>query len=269
MYARPDDRNSWKNVVKETNLEFFRKSVLDKASPIPIFYQIKEVLRDYANELRDRSGAAGFEAIPSESELMEVFGVSRATVRQSIRELIADGYLFAVQGKGTFIRTDKIEQLGYLRSFHATMTRLGHKVDTNVLEQSISTSTEFVEEALNLPKDSEVIKIRRLRLIDAVPNHIALNYFPAEKYHGLLEIDLTNRSLMEVLETEFNVKLVSQSSTIQANISGDYDSRLLNVPIGFPILQVETVNYTEKRVPIDYYIARYKGDFRIKYSTEF
>ena len=43
----------------------------------------------------------------SERELMETYQVSRITVRKAIDELVTEGYLYKIQGKGTYVKTDE------------------------------------------------------------------------------------------------------------------------------------------------------------------
>src|SRR5665647_1400459 len=44
--------------------------------------------------------------IPSERELIEIYRVSRITVRKAIDDLVADGYMYRIQGKGTYVKSD-------------------------------------------------------------------------------------------------------------------------------------------------------------------
>jgi GntR family transcriptional regulator of arabinose operon len=48
--------------------------------------------------------------LPSESEIIEEFGVSRITARQAIKELVNEGLVYQVQGKGTFVKAPVIEK---------------------------------------------------------------------------------------------------------------------------------------------------------------
>lgn len=49
--------------------------------------------------------------ILSERELMETYQVSRITVRRAIDELVNEGYLYKIQGKGTYIKGDTSNQV--------------------------------------------------------------------------------------------------------------------------------------------------------------
>lgn len=66
---------------------------------LPKYIKVKAEL---ANQIR-KGVYEDNELVPSESELMKQFGVSRFTVRQAVRELVQDGLLRTEQGKGTFV----------------------------------------------------------------------------------------------------------------------------------------------------------------------
>lgn len=75
------------------------KLLIRSDSPTPIRSQLKEIL---IGEIRQGRFAAGGR-IPSERELAEKYKISRASVRESITELIQAGVLFRTVGKGTFV----------------------------------------------------------------------------------------------------------------------------------------------------------------------
>ncbi|MGE5607464.1 MAG: GntR family transcriptional regulator [Bacteroidota bacterium] len=72
---------------------------LDIHSRLPKYVQVKNQL---ARQIKAGTYLAN-EIIPSESELMKTFGVSRFTIREAIKELVQDGLLRTEQGKGTFV----------------------------------------------------------------------------------------------------------------------------------------------------------------------
>ena len=60
-------------------------------------------LKDYLTEMIKTQSLHAGEKIPSENELAGKFGISRHTIRQAIGELVNEGWLYRVQGKGTFV----------------------------------------------------------------------------------------------------------------------------------------------------------------------
>lgn len=242
---------------------FFQGKILDKNSPIPLYYQVKEIILDFIQT------CSGNETIPTEFELMGMYDVSRATIRQAINELVADGYLTRKKGKGTFISKNRLVQFGYLESLYETAKEQGHDIKTIVLELQIISKDKNSKEILQLEPQQEIVRLRRLRLIDDLPNHLVVNYLPAERFGSIVRYDFEKESLSKILKEEYGVKYTSQESIIEAHISGKYESELLEIHIGSPIQYVETVNFGINEKPVDYYTVRYRGDqHQIRYQIK-
>lgn len=77
---------------------------INRNVPIPYYYQLEGLLRDHLRNGRWRPG----EQVPSEKQLCTTYAVSRTTVRQAIGHLVADGLLYHVKGKGTFVRRSSL-----------------------------------------------------------------------------------------------------------------------------------------------------------------
>src|SRR5436853_6116153 len=103
---------------------------IDRQSPIPMYYQIM-------NQLREKISAGEYtidSALPPERELVETYQVSRMTIRQAISELVNEGILVRRRGIGTFVAPPKIEQaLNSLTSFTQDMAQRGMKAGGRVL----------------------------------------------------------------------------------------------------------------------------------------
>lgn len=80
--------------------------MIDKNSPIPVYYQLKN---DFIKKIASGVWKAG-ECISSERELCEIYDVSRMTIRQAIGELVQEGILTRKKGKGTFVCEQKVNQ---------------------------------------------------------------------------------------------------------------------------------------------------------------
>jgi GntR family transcriptional regulator len=81
------------------------RHVLDRNSSLPLYAQLKTIIKDKVENGEWRSN----EMIPSENELASSYGISRMTARSVVTQLVTEGILYRVQGKGTFVCEDKIE----------------------------------------------------------------------------------------------------------------------------------------------------------------
>ena len=63
--------------------------------------EVSSLIREQINDGKLTKG----EKLPTEPELMKLFGVSRSTVREAIKMLVNMGYLSVQQGRGTFVES--------------------------------------------------------------------------------------------------------------------------------------------------------------------
>lgn len=72
---------------------------LSKSSQIPHYLQVVEWIREniYSGDLAED------DRIPSEFQIMDMLDVSRGTVKKAVNQLVREGLLMKVQGKGTFV----------------------------------------------------------------------------------------------------------------------------------------------------------------------
>src|SRR5690606_3088473 len=137
--------------------------MLDKNSPIPVYYQLEERLKESIEKKEWEEG----QIIPSERVLSEQYGISRMTVRQAIQNLVRDGYLYREKGKGTFVAANKIEQpLQGLTSFTEDMRSRGLKPGTRLLDFSVVAAEGELVRKLRVAEGESVIVIKRVRLAD-------------------------------------------------------------------------------------------------------
>ena len=118
---------------------------------VPKYYLIKQEIIDMINrEEIDENGM-----VPSERELMAMFGVSRITVRKAITDLVNEGYLYTVQGKGTFVRTDELNRdLVSIMSCTEDIRRMGMVPSKKVICAEV------------IPADKK--RIKRLQLAEVI-----------------------------------------------------------------------------------------------------
>jgi DNA-binding transcriptional regulator YhcF (GntR family) len=73
--------------------------VINRDVPIPIYYQLKQLIKDQV----ERGVLKPGDQIPSEDELCTRYGISRTPVRQALTELVHEGLLVRIHGRGTFV----------------------------------------------------------------------------------------------------------------------------------------------------------------------
>src|SRR5512142_1421027 len=158
---------------------------VDKKSPIPAYYQLKNIILKKINNGEYAEG----DLIPSERDLGESFSISRMTVRQALNQLVMEGVLTREKGRGTFVSRSKLEQKNIM-SFSEAVRRKGMEPSTRVLHFSCDAAAEDLQEILGLKAGEKLYVLRRLRLADGTPvgieeDFIPIKYCPDMERHDL------------------------------------------------------------------------------------
>lgn len=199
--------------------------------------------------------------IPSEHELMARFGVSRATIRKALSELVLEGWLHRVQGRGTFVAQPKFRQtLSRLTSFTEDMRILGLTPRTKLISLRIDKASKEVAEKLAIGLGNPVIYIERLRFADDEPLALNISVLPHHFVPGIESQDLERNSLYEVLERHYGLILVRAEQTLEPTLAAPETASLLGVKTGAPLLLVEGIVYLKNDSPIEWLRIWYRGD---------
>lgn len=231
---------------------------LDKSVPIPLYFQLKELV---LRQIKDGSYKVG-DAIPTEKELSDIYDISRTTVRQAITELVQEGWLYRVKSKGTFVRAPKIEQsfIQALGSFNDQILELGMSPSTEVLDFKVIEVPDEVAAHLNLAEGDKVIYIHRKRFADSEPIVIVETYLPYDKCGFVLDRDFVKESLYPILSESNETEICKIRRFIEAVEAGQDDIKNLNMTKGKAIQQFISIGFNYKDEPIEYSLARYRGD---------
>ena len=237
---------------------FLENKELDKHVPIPLYFQLKELI---VEEIK--SGKYEVDSlIPTEKEMSERFDISRTTVRQAITELVQEGWLYRVKSKGTFIARQKIKQdfLQRLETFAEQMNRSGMEPSTEVVEYKTTRASKEVAEKLQMQEGGQVLYLFRRRFGDKEPVVTVETYLPFDPCSFIKDYDFNQLSLYDSLSTRDETRIYSATRIIEAVEATSRDVQYLNIRKGAPVLLAYTVGFNKDNVPLEYSIARYRGD---------
>jgi GntR family transcriptional regulator len=237
---------------------------LKRESPIPLYYQLVETLRDRIEAGELQPG----QQVPPERELSEQAGVSRMTARQAVAYLIREGVLVTRPGIGTFVVQPKLTHDPlHLLSFSEEMTRLGAPVSSRVLEQSVVVPSLHVAAGLNLAPGDTAIKLVRLRLSGETPLLLETSFVSSRLCAGLEKQDLMSNSLYHLLEQSYGLRLGRSRQTLEAITANEYEANLFGVGPLSPMILLEGVTYSTQERPVEFFKAVYRGD-RFRFVLE-
>ncbi|MEH7253282.1 GntR family transcriptional regulator [Neobacillus niacini] len=235
------------------------KHTIDRGSSVPLYKQIKEIL---IKEIQAAVGETD-RPISTEYELVQRFHVSRAPVRQALKELADEGYVYRERAKGTFpvqelpVRPPGLE-LGGLVGF---LRDQGLDCTSKILSVDRVLSTEKLCAILGLTPSDKVLRISRLIYLTGKPlvwTQTYLNLSEDIKL-GKREVEKVD-SVFRLLENEQGIYVSRGDHQISASGANSMEAELLGIKIGDPILVIETKLYTRNDRLIGWRRAVHKAD---------
>lgn len=234
-----------------------RDGRVNSASPIPFYAQIKETLR---SRILDGTYKP-HQQMPSESEMIEAFKVSRITVRQALNDLQKEGLIFKIHGKGTFVSKAKaFQELGRLQGFGEAMSRMGHEIYNRLLGLKTVAASAAVAERLQIEPRTPVTEIRRARYLNREPISVDVTYVSEALGQRLAREDLATRDIFLIMENDYGIALGCADLQIESMMADSANARLLRVSEGSPILRIERLTFTAEHQPLDFEYLYYRGD---------
>jgi GntR family transcriptional regulator len=249
----------------DESIESGNELIIDKTGPIPYYHQLKLFLVGQIESGR----LTPQQRLPSESEFCNKYNISRTVVRQALKELKNEGFLTTEKGKGTFVAKPKIIEglVQSLAGFYEDLKKRGYRVTSGIIGNEVTAATHTVALALKLKPEAPVIKISRLRMLNNEPSVFVTTYIPQVLCPGLLDEDLKNKSLYALLEEKYGYKIEKSHRYIGVSLANEYEAELLNIDVGAPLLELESVGYLQDGSPVEYFHSLHRGD-RTKFEVE-
>jgi GntR family transcriptional regulator len=231
---------------------------LDRASPIPLYLQIKQYLSRQISVWERHN-----EQFYTDGDLCNMFGVSRMTVRQAVQSLVDDGLLKRSRGIGTFVVARKIEErLAPGLEFPLQWDETGRPVRLEVMTYETQPCPAGFAEDLGIESSAPVRYIFRLRTAGAAPIALDHRYIPLPIAGGLSQADAAS----SILRTFWDRFEMSHAEIhLEATSAGAQEVRWLDVPVGAPLMLRRMVYRTTGGLAVLAGYTVYRADL-VRYS---
>ncbi|GCF94960.1 GntR family transcriptional regulator [Enterococcus florum] len=237
-------------------------TTLDFNSREQLYYQLYDLLFQGISNGTYKVG----ELIPSESELMKRYQVSRATARKAMEMLANDGFVKKKRGLGTVVVSTRPNHspqrvVNYSRKNEPTSVISQKKI----IHFNTIKAPKEIAQVLNLEPETDLICLKRVRYGGKEPFYLEINYFEKDYVPKILTRDFSKESLRVFLNKTYDIQWAYARQEIYAITANEEFSQLLQVETGSPLLHIKRVSYDVKDCPREYVDTYYLAD---KYHLE-
>jgi len=230
--------------------------LIAKNSPIPIYLQIAQIIRE-----KITSGEYGVgDRIPSEDDILKMYGVSRMTARNAVTQLVNEGLVYRMHGKGAFVSRTKLERnLNKLNGFFEDMTELGLKPSSRIIQFKRREPTQQEQHQLNLQKNQDVYFVQRIRYVDGSPIGLQNLVTPVHLVPDLDRVDLSSTSFYSYAKSVGHP--VEKAEQRMEAVLAPAVAKLIGIPETQPFFYFERFSSTTEGTPIERLESYFRGDF--------
>lgn len=225
------------------------------ASPIPLYLQIADALRDrIARGLWQRG-----EAIPTLEQIADEFSVARVTARQAVQLLMSEGALTPQRGRGTFVSAaapvlrpvQVVTNLQDLAEMYRTTTPELLTVDENSRAPAVGAAQGTLAPAYT--------HMRRVHSTDGVP-YCVISLYLEEKIFSRSPGRFRTETVIPILMDLKPCPIAKAKQVLTIGSADAETARLLRVPAESPVARVERVFNDADGVVLYYADVIYRAD---------
>ncbi len=231
---------------------------LDKRSSVPLYAQLKELL----SERIENGEYAPGQKIPTELALCSELELSRPTVRQAIAELVAEGLLIILKGKGTYVVSEPQRVVldrfsGFTFSFLAGKTIEEKQFLDYTLAKKLPAD---VASAFGKGKTPDCYEIAWTNQDEGTVYAFAVSYIPQQMFPDLDESIRQGKRMIDITANRYAYLPQRVSHRIFVRPADAEEARILDVSRGTPVLVSQSVLLSRSGAPCEVNTTVMRGE---------
>lgn len=230
---------------------------MDINSTKPLYQQVEAMIKQDIVTKKYMSG----DKLPTESELCEIYGVSKITVRKALSNLVEKKWIIRIQGKGTFVSYENEKYtLKEARGFDKSLSENGHISEHKIISATYEKANKKIAEKLNVSLGALLTHVVRVILADGVPIGLDNTYISDELFPGIMSDLTAGKSLYTILADKYNEILDYSILEINGSVANRETADLLNCLMGDPMFYVEKIGYGVDEKVLHYSVTTIRCD---------
>jgi DNA-binding GntR family transcriptional regulator len=227
-----------------------RLLVLDRSSPVPLYFQVAQSLE---RAISDGTLPPGTR-LDNEVQLAQSLGLSRPTMRRAMQYLVDKGVLVRRRGVGTRVVQPRVRRPLGLSSLYEDLVNSGQRPTTTVLSLTTEPASAAIADALSVPLETTVTVLVRLRSALGLPIARMCNYLPhtIPGLAGGLDREALEGQGLYPLIRALGVQLHAADQVIGARTATAEEARLLGEPRGAALLTMQRTAYDDHGRAVEY-----------------
>ncbi|MCL2533512.1 MAG: GntR family transcriptional regulator [Nocardiaceae bacterium] len=218
---------------------------------VPAYAQVSNRLRAEIEAGEYRGGRR----LPTEAELVEAYGVSRQTVRRAFQDLVAEGIVYRVAGRGTFA-SDPAQR--YRRQLGSIEDLLELSADTTMeVIESLRRSVN-IDAASRLRLDTDLLhSVAYLRRNGPIPFGRTTAYLPDPVAALIADAPqlaagaVSESTVIGLLEPHLASPIITAAQSITVARATEELAAQLNCAVDHPLLRVDRLYSNAEDVPTE------------------
>ena len=204
------------------------------------------------------------EMLPSENSLIQEYDCSRNTVRRAIADLVTDGYVQSMQGKGVLVIYQPALQtsftIGGIESFKESAVRNNLKSETKVIHFAELVVDQKISQKTGFNIGDEIYYLQRLHYLDGKALILNHNYF-LKSVAVDLTIEIAEKSIYDYLENTLGVNIVTSRRIMTVEKMTQIDEKYLDLGDYNCMAVVSSQTYNSDGVMFEFTQSRHRPDY--------
>ena len=202
--------------------------------------------------------------LPSENTLVQEYDCSRNTIRRAVGDLVSDGYVQSMQGKGVRVIFQPTLHtsftIGGIESFKESALRNHQKAETKVIHFVELVVDERISKKTGFAIGEEIYYLQRLHYLDGKALILNHNYFLKKVAVGLTQ-EIAEKSIYDYLENNLGVSIVTSKRIMTVEKMTEIDEKYLELGDYNCMAVVSSHTYNSDGIMFEYTQSRHRPDY--------